>query len=56
MVRGGPEALRSASGGGELTGHHMNAVAAQVPASRDYLFAANGQRADTLADMGTSPR
>jgi hypothetical protein len=34
----------------------MNAVAAQVRASRDYLFAASGQRADVLADTGTSRR
>ncbi len=40
---------------GKLTGHDMNAVAAQVLASRDYLFAASGQRADPLADAGTSP-
>ena len=40
---------------GKLTGHDMNAVAAQVLASRDYLFAAGGQRADALADAGTSP-
>ena len=40
---------------GKLTGHDMNAVAAQVLASRDYLFAASGQRADALADAGTSP-
>jgi hypothetical protein len=33
----------------------MNAVTAQVLASRDYLFAASGQRADTLTDVGTSP-
>jgi cytosine/adenosine deaminase-related metal-dependent hydrolase len=39
---------------GKLTGHDMNAVAAQVRASRDYLFAASGQRADPLADTGTS--
>jgi 5-methylthioadenosine/S-adenosylhomocysteine deaminase len=30
-------------------------AAAQVLASRDYLFAAGGQRADALADAGTSP-
>ena len=41
---------------GKLTGHDMNAVAAQALASRDYLFAASGQRADALTDMGTSPR
>ncbi len=40
---------------GKLTGHDMNAVAAQVLASRDYLFAASGQRADPLADAGTFP-
>jgi cytosine/adenosine deaminase-related metal-dependent hydrolase len=40
---------------GKLTGHDMNAVAAQVLASRDYLFAASGQRAGTLTDVGTSP-
>ena len=39
---------------GELTGHDMNAVAAQVLASRDYLFAASGQRADILNGVGTS--
>jgi len=33
----------------------MNAVTAQVLASRDYLFAASHQRADVLADVGTSP-
>ncbi len=33
----------------------MNAVVAQVLASRDYLFAASGQRADPLADAGTFP-
>ena len=41
---------------GKLTGHDMNAVAAQVRASRDYLFAASGQRADVLADTGSSHR
>jgi len=40
---------------GQLTGHDMNAVSAQVLASRDYLFAASHQRADVLADVGTSP-
>ena len=40
---------------GQLTDHDMNAIAAQVLASRDYLFAASGQRADALADAGTSP-
>jgi len=40
---------------GKLTGHNMDAVAAQVLASRDYLFAASGQRADALADAGTAP-
>jgi 5-methylthioadenosine/S-adenosylhomocysteine deaminase len=40
---------------GKLTDHDMNAVAAQVLASRDYLFTASGQRADTLTDAGTSP-
>jgi len=40
---------------GQLTGHDMNAVTAQVLASRDYLFAASHQRADVLADVGTSP-
>jgi hypothetical protein len=34
----------------------MNAVAAQVLASRDYLFATSGQRPDVLTDIGTSPR
>jgi hypothetical protein len=41
---------------GKLTGHDMNAVAAQVLASRDYLFATSGQRPDVLTDIGTSPR
>lgn len=40
---------------GQLTGHDMNTVTAQVLASRDYLFAASHQRADVLADVGTSP-
>ena len=37
----------------QLVTDDMNAVAAQVLASRDYLFAASGQRADTLTDVGT---
>jgi hypothetical protein len=40
---------------GKLTGHDMNTIAAQVLASRDYLLAADGQRADALAGAGTSP-
>jgi 5-methylthioadenosine/S-adenosylhomocysteine deaminase len=40
---------------GKLTGHNINAVAAQVLASRDYLFTASGQRPDALTDIGTSP-
>lgn len=40
---------------GKLTGHDMSAVAAQAVASRDYLFAASGQRPDVLAGNGTSP-
>lgn len=33
----------------------MSTVATQVLASRDYLFGASGQRADTLSGVGTSP-
>jgi 5-methylthioadenosine/S-adenosylhomocysteine deaminase len=40
---------------GQLTGHDMNAVTAQVLASRDYLFAGSHQRAGVLADVATSP-
>jgi hypothetical protein len=38
-----------------VAGHDMNTIAAQVLASRDYLLAAGGQRADALAGAGTSP-
>jgi 5-methylthioadenosine/S-adenosylhomocysteine deaminase len=40
---------------GKLTGHDVSAVVAQAVASRDYLFAAGGQRPDVLAGNGTSP-
>jgi 5-methylthioadenosine/S-adenosylhomocysteine deaminase len=40
---------------GKLIGHDMGAVVAQAVASRDYLFAASGQRPDVLAGNGTSP-
>jgi hypothetical protein len=40
---------------GELTGRDMSAVVAQAVASRDYLFAASGQRPDVLAGDGASP-
>jgi len=36
---------------GKLTGHDMNVASAQALASRDYVFAASGQRADALTSV-----